>query len=226
MSDAVRTVALGEQLAALLRSQIVRGLIPPGTHLVEDVVANEHGISRGPVRDALRTLLAEGLLESRRRGFYAKPFGQAEIDELYEIRRAAEHLACRLAIQRSSAEDWEAPRLDLADMARNAKIGDQHAYARADLRFHTQFYVLSRNSRLLSLWHQYQPTFATLLDITNAQDSDLRPSFEDHQYLLKLAEGGDWNTFSVELGDHLAGSHRRLSSAINVRDGSESGRDG
>lgn len=218
MTDAVRTVALGEQLAGLLRNRIVRGRIPAGTHLVEDVLAADHNVSRGPVRDALRSLLAEGLLETRRRGFYTKAFGQAEVDELYEIRIAAEHLACRLAIQGSSDEDWEAARLGLADMARNAKTGDQHAYARADLRFHTQFYVLSRNSRLLSLWHQYQPTFATLLDITNAQDSDLRPSFEDHQYLLKLAEEGDWNSFSVQLEDHLAGSHRRLSSAINLRD--------
>lgn len=217
MTDAVRAVALGEQLAALLRSRIVRGLIPAGTHLVEDVVANEHGISRGPVRDALRSLLAEGLLESRRRGFYAKPFGQAEVDELYEIRMAAEHLACRLAIQRSTAQDWDASRVHLKEMARHSEAGDQHAYARADLEFHTQFYVLSRNSRLLSLWHQYRPTFATLLDITNAQDSDLRPSFEDHQHLLRLAEDGDWVKFNATLDDHLAGSHRRLSTAITVQ---------
>ncbi len=218
MTDALRSVALGEQLAALLRSRVVRGLIPAGTHLVEDVVAAEHGVSRGPVRDALRTLLAEGLLESRRRGFYAKPFGQADIDELYEIRIAAEHLACQLAIQRSSAQDWEPSRGYLAEMGRHVNSGDQHAYARSDLEFHTQFYVLSRNSRLLSLWRQYQPTFATLLDITNAQDADLSPSFEDHERLLMLATDGDCSHFSAALDSHLAGSRRRLSSAITKSD--------
>lgn len=214
MSGAVRMVALGEQLAALLRGRIVRGEVPPGTHLVEDVLAGEHGISRGPVRDALRTLLAEGLLESRRRGYFIKPFGQADVDELYEIRNAAEHLACELAIARAAASDWEGPRASLAEMARHAEAGDQHAYAHADLEFHTHFYELSGNSRLLSLWHQYMPTFATLLDITNAQDADLHPSLEDHTHLLRLAETGNWAGFGAVLEDHLAGSHRRLSTAI------------
>nr|WP_231980695.1 GntR family transcriptional regulator [Tessaracoccus coleopterorum] len=64
----MKAVALGEQLAALLRSKIVRGQLEPGAHLVEDALAAEYGVSRGPVRDALRALLAEGLLESRKRG--------------------------------------------------------------------------------------------------------------------------------------------------------------
>lgn len=214
MSTAVRTVALGEQLATLLRERIVRGDVPAGTHVVEDVLAGEHGISRGPVRDALRTLLAEGLLESRRRGYFTKSFGQADVDELYEIRKAAEHLACELAISRGGAAEWDGPRGVLSEMARHAETGNRRGYAQADLEFHTRFYEISGNSRLLSLWHRYMPTFATLLDITNAQDADLHPSFEDHTRLLKLAEDGDWQTFRGVLDEHLAGSHGRLSAAI------------
>lgn len=216
MGVAVRTMALGEQLAVVLRNQIVRGHIPPGTHLVEDTIASEHDISRGPVRDALRSLLAEGLIEARRRRFHTKHFGQAEIDELYEIRTATEHLACRLAIQRSQGTDWNTAYEFLTDMDRASKVGDQHAYALADLQFHTQFYVLSRNSRLLTLWKQYEPTFTTLLDITNSQDVDLRPSFEDHSRLLQLAKTSEMGEFSSALDEHLNGSHRRLSTAINT----------
>jgi GntR family transcriptional regulator of gluconate operon len=79
----IRSVALGEQLAALLRARVVRGELEPGTHLVEDAVAADHGVSRGPVRDAFRMLLAEGLLESRRRGFFVKAFTQRDVAELY-----------------------------------------------------------------------------------------------------------------------------------------------
>lgn len=219
MRGAVRTVALGEQLAALLRGRIVKGEIPTGTHLVEDVLAGEYGVSRGPVRDALRTLLAEGLIESRRRGYYTRAFGQHEVDELYEIRIAAEHLACRLAIQRSSTDDWENAAGFLAEMERHAANGNGHEYALADLEFHTQFYVLSRNTRLLSLWHQYQPTFATLLDITNAQDADLGPSFQDHARLLDLARSGEHSMFAQHLDEHLEGSHRRLGDALVVPTG-------
>src|SRR5690606_17338419 len=152
--------------------------------------ATAHQISRGPVRDALRELLAEGLLESRRRGYFVKPFRQEDIDELYEIRTAAEQLACRLALERATAADWQQTRVILEEMRVHAESGDQHAYAHADLEFHNQFYIHSRNSRLLALWQQYRPTFATLLDITNAQDSDLRPSYANHTLLLELAESG------------------------------------
>lgn len=210
----VRNVALGEQLAGLLRGQIVRSEIDPGARLVEEAVAKKHGISRGPVRDALRQLLSEGLLESRGRGFYARKFSQADVDELYELRVAVEQAACRLAIENADPSAWKQLRICLEEMHQSIQSGDQHAYARADLDFHSEFYALSGNSRLLALWQQYRPTFATLLEITNAQDADLHPSFADHQKLLELAETGNQVDFEVALDGHLAGSHRRLSTAV------------
>lgn len=217
MKAGLRPVALGEQLAELLRGRIVGGDLAPGTHLVEDALATEHDISRGPVRDALRILTGEGLLESRRRGYWVRGFTQADIDELYQIRSAAEHLACGLAMQRAQESDWVMARRHLAAMQEMADKGDGHAYAKADLAFHTDFYVLSGNARLLTLWRQYQPTFATLLDVTNAQDSDLHPSALDHARLLELAEAGDAKAFAQVLDAHLEGSRRRMRDAIASR---------
>ncbi|MCW5953262.1 MAG: GntR family transcriptional regulator [Propionibacteriaceae bacterium] len=211
---ALRVVALGEQLSNELRGRIVRGQIPAGTHLVEDSLAASYGVSRGPVRDALRTLLAEGLLESRRRGFYVRTFQQSDIDELYEIRGAAEQLAGRLAMERCDARDWEQAQVHLDEMRRHAEAGDEHAFAVADLAFHTEFYRNSGSARLLSLWRQYEPIFATLLDITNSQDADLRPSYHDHEILLQHLLDRDVASFSAALDTHLEGSHRRLSGAI------------
>lgn len=210
---ALKAVALGEQLASLLRSRMVRGELEPGGHLVEDALAAEYGVSRGPVRDALRALLAEGLLESRRRGYFVKAFTQHDVDELYEIRGAAERLAGELALARDDA-DWSVAERHLDEMQRCADVGDSAAFARADLDFHTELYANSGNARLLALWHQYQPTFATLLGITNSQDADLHPSFEDHRALLELARARDVEAFVGSLREHLAGSHRRLSQAV------------
>ena len=212
---ALRVVALGEQLADELRSRIVRGRIPPGTHLVEDSVASDYNVSRGPVRDALRTLSAEGLLEPRRRGYYVRPFRQHDIDELYEIRGAAEHLAGRLAMERAERADWAGAEQYLDEMRQHAlEVRDEHRYAVADLAFHTEFYRNSRSARLLNLWRQYQPIFATLLDITNRQDPDLGPSYHDHVVLLEHMINRDAEGFARTLDDHLAGSRRRLSRAI------------
>ncbi|MDO5533668.1 MAG: GntR family transcriptional regulator [Propionibacteriaceae bacterium] len=217
MKAGLRPVALGEQLAELLRGRIVGGELAPGTHLVEDALATEHDVSRGPVRDALRILTGEGLLESRRRGYWVRGFTVADIDELYQIRSAAEHLACGLALQRATEGDWAMARHYVAVMQETADRGEGHAYAKADLAFHTEFYVLSGNARLLALWRQYQPTFATLLDVTNAQDSDLHPSAHDHVRLLELAEVGDAVRFAEVLDGHLEGSRRRMKNAIASR---------
>ncbi|MFV0407593.1 MAG: GntR family transcriptional regulator [Propioniciclava sp.] len=214
MPPALRSVALGEQLADILRQQIVTGQLPVSHRLVEDALAVQHGISRGPVRDALRTLTAEGLLESRQRGFFVKAFTHQDIDELYDIREAAEHLASRLALARAQPMDWVEAERQVALMLAGADHRTERAYARADLAFHTQFYVLSGSARLLTLWHQFRPTFATLLDITNAQDADLHPSATDHAELLALAKAADGEAFAAKLTEHLAGSRRRMRAAL------------
>lgn len=217
MAGSLRSVALGEQLADILRLAIVQGDVKPGARLVEDTVAAQHGISRGPVRDALRTLTAEGLVESRARGFFAKPFTQQDIDELYDIREAAEQLACRLAIARASREDWSQAETQVERMRQAADAADRREYARADLAFHTEYYVHSGSARLLTLWHQFQPTFATLLDVTNAQDADLHPSADDHHLLMQLTLDGDADAFAPALTRHLDGSRRRMAESLAQR---------
>jgi GntR family transcriptional regulator of gluconate operon len=211
MALALQNVALGEQLADQLRSQIICGDITSGTHLVEGTVAEEYGVSRGPVRDALRTLQGEGLLESRKQGYFTRAFSASDIDELYEIRSAAEHLACRLAIQRGGEDTWRTAQLHVDAMRKFAESGDAHGYARADVDFHTEFYVHSGNVRLLNLWQQFQPTFATLMDITNAQDADLHRSFRHHVDLLALAREGKAKEFDLLLSAHLERSRARMS---------------
>ena len=74
-----RAPALGEQLAEVLRDQIIRRGLQPGTHLVEDALAAQYDVSRGPVRDALRQLESQGLVEARRRGYFVIGLTQEEI---------------------------------------------------------------------------------------------------------------------------------------------------
>lgn len=212
-----RPMALGDRVAEILRLKIVQGEMLPGTHLVEGTLAAEHDVSRGPVRDALRLLTGEGLLESRRRGFYVKAVTNDDIDELYDIREAAEHLACQLAIKRSEPSDWRRAQELIEQMLVHAKLNSRHEYAKADLAFHTQFYVNSGSSRLLSLWKQYEPLFAALLNVTNAQDTDLRPSAQDHANLMELTLGGDTQAVADELNRHLAGSRSRMHTALEHR---------
>ncbi|MGP3941119.1 GntR family transcriptional regulator [Streptomyces sp. 6N106] len=206
--------SLGDLVAHELRVLIVSGRLRPGTHLVEGVLAEQYDVSRGPVRDALRQLEAEGLVEARRRGVFVTGLTEDDVDELYTLRESLETLALTLAIGRAGPGDWEpAERFvrDMRDAADRAAAGD---FALADLEFHSQFYVLSGHRRLLAVWEQYRPTFGVILDVTNAQDVDLRPSVEAHADLLATVRAGDAGHAATALREHLLGAGNRLRAAL------------
>jgi DNA-binding GntR family transcriptional regulator len=144
----------------LLRERIVSGALPPGAKLSDLVLSREIGISRTPIREAIRMLAADGLVEVvPHQGATVRAPSLVELDELYEIRAVLEaHAAGRAAGQRTPAEADEllalvaemeaiavadgAERLDVAATARQREL---------DLAFHRRVLVLSRLERLQRL---------------------------------------------------------------------------
>lgn len=214
MRQTVRMASMGERLAEQLRRAIVRGELEVGTHLVEDALAAQYDVSRGPVRDAFKILSTEGLLDDRRRGFFVRGFSPRDVEELYSLRSSMEHLAMRRASEQAEPAQWGAVEAELTGMYAAAERGDWHRFAAHDLAFHGAFYRLSGHSRLQAMWDQYQPTFGAMLDVTNEQDVDLRPSADDHADLLALTKAGRIDELSTRLIEHLAGSERRMTTAL------------
>jgi GntR family transcriptional regulator of gluconate operon len=206
----IRQQSLGEQVAHKLRTLIITGGLGPGEHLVEANLSQEFGVSRGPIRDALRVLEAEGLLESRRRGVFVVGLHDDDIGELYSLRESMESMALRLSAQQIGGEQRSAFEAALASMREAADRGDARDFAVADLEFHSQFYLLAGHRRLLSVWQHYQPTFTVLLQVTTAQDPDLHPSAESHVELLRLIQAGQIDAALAELSGHLLGASNRL----------------
>lgn len=205
---------LGDRVAHELRVLIVSGTLAPGTHLVEGPLAEQFDVSRGPVRDALRQLEAEGLVESRRRGVFVKGLSAEDVDELYSLRETLEAMALRLTMRRATEADWGVAERCVAEMRRTADVAEPREFARADLEFHSQFYALSGHRRLTAVWEQYRPTFAVMLGVTNAQDRDLHPSAEAHADLLAAIREGDTARTESLLSEHLLGSCDRLREAM------------
>jgi len=199
---------LGTQVVDQLRRMIITWQVRPGMHLVESVLSEDFGVSRGPIRDALRQLESEGLVESRRRGVFAMELTVHDIEELYALRGLIELHAFTQAM--ANASSWGLAEVPLARMREAAEAGDAHSFARADLDFHSAIYDLSGQLRVRHIWRQYKPTFAVLLDLTNAQDRDLHPTLRDHQELLAAAQRNDLKATETLLGAHMAGSRERL----------------
>lgn len=192
---------MGDQIAHRLRVEIIKGLIPHDTHLAEDNVAARFDVSRGPVRDALRQLEIEGLVEDRRKRLYTRSMGPADIDELYTLREALESLAIRLAIENASAKDWDRVQGIVDEMAAAAQNDDEDRFAAADMEFHTSFYINSHNRRLLEAWRPYQRTFAILFEMS--ETSDIASAAKDHQDFLDVVRTGDADASVKRLRLHL-----------------------
>lgn len=209
----IRQGSLGDRVAHELRARIIRGEIPAGTHLVEDTLAAEFDVSRGPIRDALKALDTEGLVRSQRRGVLVPGFSIGDVRELYSVRGAIEELSVRQAVE--AGPDWADAAAEVDTMRRAATGGDQHLFARADLAFHTEIYQGCRNGRLLTVWLQLRPVFAVMLDVTNEQDRDLMPAAEDHAALLEAIRTGRADDAVGILRAHLDGSQRRMETALS-----------
>lgn len=215
--ESLRSLPMGVRLAEILRDRIIRGGLGRGSHLVEDVLAEQFDVSRGPVRDALRILTGEGLVSPGRRGVFVNGFSSSDIDEVYSLRLALETTATERAVALSTAGDWAPAALSLGAMERAAAAGDWQAFASNDMDFHQVFYDLSAHSRVQAVWQQYRPTVAAIIALTNEADTDLRPAAVDHERLLNAARAGGVDTTLDLLRAHLAGSRTRMLKILDHR---------
>lgn len=183
--------SLGAEVAQTLRTLIISGQLAPGTHLVEATLAARFEVSRGPIRDALRVIEAEGLVESRRRGVFVTGHSVEDLEELYSLREAIESLALRLAIERAAPEEWANAERAVERMREAASAEDPDAFAAADLEFHSELYRLSRHRRVWSVWDQYRPTLAAVFSVTNTNKHDLNKNAVRHAKILAAARRGD-----------------------------------
>jgi GntR family transcriptional regulator of gluconate operon len=216
ITNPLRHPPLGDQLLAQLRSLIVRGELAVGTHLVEGRIAERFGVSRGPVRDALRQLEIEGLVETRKRGVFVRGLSDTDLVELYSLRGALEGLAIKEAIARLDAADWTPMDEAVEQMRAAAATPDPAKFAAADLDFHSGFYTLGANRWLTATWELHRPLFATVLEITNT-DRDLIPVAEDHADLSGIVRSGDVDAALTALAAHLDGSCGRIRATLSER---------
>ncbi|MFP3463401.1 GntR family transcriptional regulator [Arthrobacter globiformis] len=208
-----RAEALSEQVVAALRSDILTGDLPPGELLVEAALAETFGVSRGPVRDALRTLSGEGLIAASGRSYRVVGLDEQDLHDLFALRELLEVAAA----QRCAVSDADGFRKSaeaaLADMQRAADAGDADAFARADVAFHSAFFTSCGNRRLLAVWEQQVPTFGELFRLTTALDEPLSRSVEWHRPMLDVISGGDPEAIAAEVRKLVVGGEQQIIAA-------------
>ncbi len=145
--------SLHQVLESSLRRDIIDGVFPPGTHLLERTLVERYGVSRGPIREVLRALEVQGLLvRTRSKGVNVAELSLDEMSEVYEMRIALEGLAARLAVEAADREGIEQVRL-VYDRLQAAQCEQRH-WLELSNEFRCALYQLSGRKRLLALIRQ------------------------------------------------------------------------
>ena len=197
--------ASGQRVAALLREEIMDGTLPPGTRLRQEELAGRVGGSRIPVREALRLLEAEGLVETEpNRGARVVLRDAREVDLLYQMREQLEPLALAESVPRLG-------RADLAELdalqARIERWEGVAAFVRLDREFHLRTYARCGmeplTSTVLNLWNATQYYRRLYVELSGAERRWIVNA--EHRLLLEAVERGD----VVDAGLCLRGHIRR-----------------
>lgn len=208
-----RADALGEQVVTALRSDILTGVLQPGALLVEAALADTFGVSRGPVRDALRTLSSEGLIASSGRSYRVIGLDGKDLRDLFALRELLEVAAAQQCAVTDPDGYRRAAEAALEDMEKAAARGDTDAFARADVDFHSAFFTACGNRRLLAVWQQHVPTFAELFRLTTALDEPLSRSVEWHREMLDVIRTGDADDIAAEVHKLVVGGEEQIVAA-------------
>ncbi|MDQ7993451.1 MAG: GntR family transcriptional regulator [Propionicimonas sp.] len=206
----IQQVALGDQVADALRRLIISGEFPAGARLLEASLAEQFGVSRGPIREAFTKLDSEGLLSSGRRGAYVVGMTEDDIAELYSLRETIEQFAVALILDKRSGLDWAPLERAVAEMAAAADASDQQAFSRADIEFHASIYKLAGHRRLLDVWRAYEKTFEVVLEQSGRHGLDLHQGARDHSELLDCLRSAPVEECKELVRSHLANAHERL----------------
>jgi DNA-binding GntR family transcriptional regulator len=188
----------------VLRRSILDGELPPGHRLRSDVLANELKVSRTPVREALRKLETEGLVDASRSGLVVRQSSEEDLVEIFYLREALEGMAARLAAENATRAEIDELHALFEDMEAVAARGDIALVRKLTGEFHLLVCRASHNKRLIQ-------SLQGLLDhVRQAQSSTLympgRPAdaLKEHRALLRAIAKRD-----PDLAETLARQHRR-----------------
>ncbi|KAA0022775.1 GntR family transcriptional regulator [Antrihabitans cavernicola] len=209
-------------IADQLRERVLDGSYAPGEQLSEAHLAEQLGISRGPVREALQRLSQEGLLISHRnRGVFVVELTPADIAEIYAAREAVELAAARIVFEGDHDSKAAAvARLSaiVATMPEIVEANDWQQLALEDLKFHASLVESTGNSRLVRI-------YATLaaesrICMVHLENAYHRPQAltEEHQRIVDLLDAGPWEELSATIRKHMATAVEDLTMLTAERD--------
>lgn len=201
-----------------LRQAILRGELAPGERLMEIQLAERLGVSRTPIREAIRKLELEGLvLMIPRKGAEVANISETSLREVLEVRRSLEELAIELACQRITEEELR--ELELAEnvFAEAIRKGDIMTIAESDERYHDVIYQATENSRLVQILSNLREQMYRYR-LEYIKDADKRQILiVEHEHILRALKAHNIAEAKGAVREHIDNQQLTVSKNIKER---------
>ncbi|MBP3663863.1 MAG: GntR family transcriptional regulator [Tyzzerella sp.] len=175
-----------------LRQAILRGELQPGERLLEIHLANKLGVSRTPIREAIRKLELEGLvIMIPRKGAVVAEITEKSLRDVLEVRRALEELAVKLACEKIQADEIEELKVAAKEFEKALGTGDVTVYAEADVKFHDIIYRTTDNQRLIQLLYNLREQMYRYRVEYLKREEVHETLLTEHQHIIEMIEKRD-----------------------------------
>jgi len=213
-----RPNALRDQVYEMLRDHLRNGSIVAGHPLQETQLAEQLGVSRTPVREALARLAAEGFLVSVGRSFILPAPSTDEVDDIYELRSLIEPAAIRRVAQFTADADARRPMEEaLADACAAHEAGDTDAFRDANQRFRAAWVALLPNRHFVKAVEQYADYTQHVRALTLESREVWPIVLKGLKQIAAALAAGDGEAAAAAMRDHMAESKRSLLASLRSR---------
>lgn len=212
--------ALVDEIAAAIRKRIMSGEVPIGAQLRQAELASELGVSRTPVREALRQLHTSGLIEVvPNRGAIVRVPSPWEVRDAYEVRAELEGLACERAASRISDAELdelrtanESMRAEIAKPSKDGKPGSEPPTVKLNDAFHTMIHRVADNEWLARAINEINQAFPRNVNwlVLAGNQRQREENVTEHERIVEALAAGDAATAREEMRGHIKNAGEQL----------------
>ncbi len=199
-----QALPISNSLFSLLQQDILQGKWKNGDKLTEQSICDKYSVSRTPVREALRQLEMDGLVETiPNRGAFVIGFSKQDILDMYELRKAYEVLALKWAIERMTEEELEELQETFEFMEFYTQKNDIEKMLNINTKFHQLIYAASRNRMLQHVLSSYQIYIKHSKEGKDYPENYLTEVLEEHRKIFHACKNRDAEAGALAMNEHM-----------------------
>ena len=207
----IAPTALYQEVAERLRQRIFAHELTPGTWIDEQKLAEQYGISRTPLREALKVLASEGLVELKpRRGCYVTEISRRDLDDLFPLIAMLEGRCAAEAVSKAKPADIAALKQIHEALEKAAHDERIEAFFEANQEFHRKVQELSGNRWLLQVIQDLRKVLKLSRMHSLSLEGRLQQSLDEHRLIMAAIAGGDAKRAEQLMHDHLLSGREAL----------------